>query len=45
MKKTIAVIMSIVMSVFIILPVGTFAVDATKYITIKYNAQAVGLIE
>ena len=37
MKKTIAIIMSIIMSVFVILPVGTCAVDATRFITVKYN--------
>lgn len=37
MKKTIAIIMSIIMSVFVLLPVGTCAVDATRFITIKYN--------
>lgn len=37
MKKTISIIMSIIMSVFVLLPVGTCAVDATRFITVKYN--------
>ena len=37
MKKTIAIILTVIMSAFIIFPISTCAVDATRFITILYN--------